>query len=93
MTNVPLNFLMREPAEVYHARAKDCLTSHTLSEFRRCPLFSSIPRVCRPSRASYRRSYCCVKCAGGPARGCRLFLCADRNAGAGCPEAGRSARG
>ncbi len=38
MTTVPLNFLTREPAEVYHAKAKEFLTSHTLSDFRRCPL-------------------------------------------------------
>lgn len=30
--------LIREPAEVYHARRGDCLTSHRLAEFRSCPL-------------------------------------------------------
>ncbi len=33
-----LRFLIREPAEVYHARSKDYLTAHALNEFRRCPL-------------------------------------------------------
>ena len=31
-------FLIREPAEVYHARAKDYLSSHQLADFRKCPL-------------------------------------------------------
>ena len=30
--------LIREPAEVYHARRGECLTSHRLAEFRSCPL-------------------------------------------------------
>ena len=38
MTTVPLNFLIREPADVYHAKSGDFLTSHTLNDFRRCPL-------------------------------------------------------
>lgn len=33
-----LSFLIREPAEVYHAKAKEHLSSHTLGDFRRCPL-------------------------------------------------------
>ncbi|MGD8453622.1 MAG: PD-(D/E)XK nuclease-like domain-containing protein [Phycisphaerae bacterium] len=33
-----LRFLIREPADVYHARTGDLLTSHTLNDFRRCPL-------------------------------------------------------
>ena len=37
-TTVSLQFLIREPAEVYHAKSKDCLTAHALAEFRRCPL-------------------------------------------------------
>ena len=32
--------LIREPAETYHARRGDCLTSHRLAEFRSCPLLS-----------------------------------------------------
>jgi len=35
---IDLRFLIREPAEVYHAKAKDFLTAHALREFRRCPL-------------------------------------------------------
>lgn len=35
---IDLRFLLREPAEVYHAKAGDFLTSHTLNDFRRCPL-------------------------------------------------------
>lgn len=35
---LPLDFLLREPAGVYHAKAKDHLSSHALAEFRRCPL-------------------------------------------------------
>jgi len=30
--------LIREPAEVYHARADEYLSSHRLADFRRCPL-------------------------------------------------------
>lgn len=33
-----LNFLIREPADVYHAKSRDLLTSHALKDFRRCPL-------------------------------------------------------
>lgn len=33
-----LRFLIREPADVYHAKSADHLTSHALNEFRRCPL-------------------------------------------------------
>lgn len=33
-----LNFLKREPADVYHAKAKDHLSSHALADFRKCPL-------------------------------------------------------
>jgi len=35
---IDLRFLKREPAEVYHAKAKDYLSSHALADFRRCPL-------------------------------------------------------
>ena len=31
-------FLIREPAEVYHAKARENLSSHALADFRRCPL-------------------------------------------------------
>lgn len=34
----PASFLLREPAEVYHAKAKDYLSSHQLADFRKCPL-------------------------------------------------------
>ncbi|MBA4174739.1 MAG: hypothetical protein C0511_19315, partial [Hyphomicrobium sp.] len=30
--------LIRETADVYHARRGECLTSHRLAEFRRCPM-------------------------------------------------------
>ncbi len=33
-----LRFLIREPADVYHAKGKDYLSAHRLNEFRRCPL-------------------------------------------------------
>ena len=32
-----LNLLIREQADVYHAKAKDNLSSHALADFRRCP--------------------------------------------------------
>lgn len=35
---IDLGFLIREPANVYHAKAKDFLSAHALNEFRRCPL-------------------------------------------------------
>ncbi|MFU8828375.1 MAG: PD-(D/E)XK nuclease-like domain-containing protein [Phycisphaerales bacterium] len=35
---IDLGFLASEPAAVYHAKAKDYLSSHALAEFRRCPL-------------------------------------------------------
>ena len=31
-------FLIREPAEVYHEKAKDYLSSYQLGDFRKCPL-------------------------------------------------------
>jgi len=37
-TSIDLGFLIREPADVYHAKAKDFLAAHALNEFRRCPL-------------------------------------------------------
>jgi len=33
-----LSFLIREPADVYHAKANRNLSSHALADFRRCPL-------------------------------------------------------
>ncbi|RMF72019.1 MAG: hypothetical protein D6738_12485, partial [Acidobacteria bacterium] len=33
-----LRFLVREPADVYHARGHGYLTAHRLAEFRQCPL-------------------------------------------------------
>jgi hypothetical protein len=33
-----LAVLIQEPAEVYHAKAKDYLSSHALADFRRCPV-------------------------------------------------------
>ena len=35
---IDLRFLIREPADVYHAKSKDHLSAHALNEFRRCPL-------------------------------------------------------
>lgn len=35
---IDLGFLVSEPASVYHAKAKDYLSSHALAKFRRCPL-------------------------------------------------------
>lgn len=36
-SRIDLRFLIREPAEVYHAKSKDYLSAHALNEFRRCP--------------------------------------------------------
>jgi hypothetical protein len=36
-TALDLRALIREPADVYHARAGEHLSSHALAEFRRCP--------------------------------------------------------
>lgn len=33
-----LSFLIREPADVYHAKSRDFLSAHALDEFQRCPL-------------------------------------------------------
>ena len=33
-----LRFLIREPADVYHAKANDFLSAHALNDVRRCPL-------------------------------------------------------
>jgi len=33
-----LAFVLREPADVYHAKASDYLSSHQLADFRKCPL-------------------------------------------------------
>lgn len=35
---IDLRFLIREPADVYHAKSKSHLSAHALAEFRRCPL-------------------------------------------------------
>ena len=35
---IELRFLSREPADVYHAKSGDFLTSHALNDFRHCPL-------------------------------------------------------
>ncbi|HRX85973.1 MAG TPA: PD-(D/E)XK nuclease-like domain-containing protein, partial [Phycisphaerae bacterium] len=35
---IDLRFLIREPADAYHARAKELLSAHALGDFRRCPL-------------------------------------------------------
>ncbi len=35
---IDLRFLIREPAEAYHARRGEFLTSHRLADFRQCPL-------------------------------------------------------
>jgi len=37
MNTIDLNILRDEPAEVYHAKAKDYLSSHQLIEFMNCP--------------------------------------------------------
>lgn len=37
-TRIDLRFLIREPADVYQAKADHYLSSHALAEFRRCPL-------------------------------------------------------
>lgn len=34
---IDIGFLLREPAEVYHAKARSHLSSHQLADFRRCP--------------------------------------------------------
>jgi hypothetical protein len=38
-TTIDFRFLIREPADVYHAKSKDYLTAHALADFRHCPLF------------------------------------------------------
>lgn len=38
VSKLDLRLLVREPADVYHAKAKDFLSAHALAEFRRCPL-------------------------------------------------------
>ncbi len=38
MSLIDLNILQSEPAEVYHGKAKDNLSSHQLLDFMRCPL-------------------------------------------------------
>jgi len=39
MATVDLDILIREPADAYHAKAGEYLTSHLLAAFRKCPLF------------------------------------------------------
>lgn len=38
MKSHSFSFLIREPAEVYHAKSREHLSSHALADFRRCPL-------------------------------------------------------
>ncbi len=37
-TTAAIDCLIREPADVYHAQAREYLSSHALADFRRCPL-------------------------------------------------------
>jgi len=37
-TTIDLDILIREPADAYHAKAGEYLTSHLLADFRKCPL-------------------------------------------------------
>ncbi len=34
---VDLGVILQEPAEIYHAKAREYLSSHQLGDFRRCP--------------------------------------------------------
>jgi len=36
-THLDLGFIIREPADVYHAKSKEYLSSHQLGDFRKCP--------------------------------------------------------
>ena len=36
--NLGIDFLIREPADTYHAKSREFLSSHALADFRRCPL-------------------------------------------------------
>lgn len=38
MNSQKLNFILREPANAYHAKSAQYLTAHALRDFRRCPL-------------------------------------------------------
>ena len=38
MTSHSFSFLIREPAEGYHAKSREHLSSHALADFRHCPL-------------------------------------------------------
>ena len=38
LAQIDLGFLVREPADLYHAKSKEFLSAHALNEFRRCPL-------------------------------------------------------
>lgn len=38
MMKIDLSFLIREPADVYHAKSSEYLTAHALNDFRLCPL-------------------------------------------------------
>ena len=54
-----LAFLICEPAEVYHQKAKENLSSHQLGDFRRCPQHRShaarllsMPKSAKPPSCS-----------------------------------------
>jgi hypothetical protein len=54
--SLSLSFLIREPAAVYHAKARDHLSSHALGDFRRCPLLYRRKRqglITEPDRSAY----------------------------------------
>jgi len=52
------SFLIREPADVYHAKSAEYLTSHGLADFRKCPLLfrrKELGLIEDEDRPAYRR--------------------------------------
>ena len=45
ISTIDTSILIREPAEVYHAKARENLSSHQLADFRKCPLLYARKRA------------------------------------------------
>lgn len=56
-TTADASFLIHEPAEAYHAKAGEFLSSHLLADFRKCPLLYHRKRLGLVSEDRYRPAF------------------------------------
>jgi len=61
---IDLSILIHEPEDVYHAKGRECLGSHGLADFRKCPLLyhkDCLGLIAKPDRQAYfigRATHC-----------------------------------